>query len=85
MIDHISVAVRDLHTVSYTHLDVYKRQEKWSMGSAPFVAEEVNGVWTRAVEVRGMSKLNVGNYAWVQSASCGDADNCCLLYTSRCV
>jgi hypothetical protein len=58
---------------------MYAVQEKWSMGSAPFVAEEVNGVWTRAVEVRGMSKLNVGNYAWVQSASCGDADNCAIV------
>lgn len=58
---------------------MYAVQEKWSMGSAPFVAEEVNGVWTRAVEVRGIAKLNVGNYAWVQAASCGDVGNCAIV------
>jgi hypothetical protein len=41
-----------------------------------FVASEVNGIWHKAREVPGSAALNLGDYAEVNSVSCGSAGNC---------
>jgi hypothetical protein len=41
-----------------------------------FVASERNGVWGKAVEVRGLRALNTGRDADVSSVSCGSAGTC---------
>jgi hypothetical protein len=55
----------------------YLDQNRNSQG---FVVSETNGVWGRAIEVPGLSALNVGKDgrpgAGVNSVSCGSAGNC---------
>jgi hypothetical protein len=57
----------------------YGFSEKFSSATAPFVADESDGTWTRATEVPGWAKLDPGNYNYVQAVSCGDANNCALV------
>ena len=65
-------------TVSYTHLDVYKRQ----------VVEEGVTVGPFA-HVRPDSTLkkdvHIGNFVEVKGSTIGENTKACLLYTSRCV
>jgi hypothetical protein len=58
---------------------MYSISEKFSSGTAPFVADEIDGIWNRAIEVPGMAKLDAGNYDYVQAVSCGDANNCAVV------
>jgi hypothetical protein len=58
---------------------IYGISEKFSSGNAPFVADEIDGTWTRAIEVPGMEKLDAGNYDYVQAVSCWDDDNCAVV------
>jgi hypothetical protein len=41
-----------------------------------FVANEQNGVWSRAIEVPGLGTLNAGGVAGVRSVSCASSGNC---------
>jgi hypothetical protein len=45
----------------------------------PFVVNEVNGTWQNAVEVPGITTLNQGGDAVINSVSCGSAGNCSAL------
>ena len=44
--------------------------------SQALVVNEVNGVWGKAVEVRGIEALNTGGGAAISSVSCAAAGNC---------
>ena len=80
--------------VSYTHLDVYKRQFLDVFGKAPFKEHFSNDL---PVEKKGtelytyiqneLNEIEADMYE-PRQAPFGRADkaaNCCLLYTSRCV
>ena len=74
-------------TVSYTHLDVYKRQEYISA-----VASRMKHAMVSVLHVPGIGTLDELRMAadcgagCVHVAShCTEADVTCLLYTSRCV
>jgi hypothetical protein len=41
-----------------------------------FVADEVNGTWSDAIEIPGTAALNTGGQAQVNSVSCASAGNC---------
>jgi len=58
---------------------MYSISEKFSSGTAPFVVDEIDGTWNRAIEVPGMAKLDAGNYDYVQAVSCADTNNCALV------
>ncbi len=45
----------------------------------PFVVNEVSGTWQNAVEVPGITTLNQGGDAVINSVSCGSAGNCSAL------
>jgi hypothetical protein len=51
----------------------------------PFVVSEVNGAWHNAVKVPGITTLNRGRDAVINSVSCGSAGGCSALgsYTDR--
>ena len=68
-------------SVSYTHLDVYKRQERSYVSTGQYDAKvnEVLGCTTRTGANSASSALGNGQ------ASNGYAIKGCLLYTSRCV
>ena len=82
----------DLHTVSYTHLDVYKRQEvDWS-----WVGEFYAADWLEPLEVSDEVKADMptletftkdGKVLAIPYANDYRLSyyNTCLLYTSRCV
>ena len=58
--------------VSYTHLDVYKRQGKYSSASTFFA--------------RGLTSFSANSrYIFCTICCCLDRVKSCLLYTSRCV
>ena len=72
-----------LVAVSYTHLDVYKRQLLYQ-----------NGSWSKALEAYEEVKEIIPENAdiWTDMAACYNNTSqekkeieCCLLYTSRCV
>jgi hypothetical protein len=50
-----------------------------------FVASENNGVWHRAIYVRGLPALNAGGNASARQVSCNSAGNCAAggTYTDR--
>ena len=52
--------------------------EKFSSGTAPFVADEIDGTWARAIEVPGMAKLDAGNYKRLRPGGfmCGPQQLC---------
>jgi hypothetical protein len=52
---------------------VYEDQQ---LGQQGFVAVENNGVWGRAINVPGLSALNVDDNAGVRSVSCGSPGTC---------
>ena len=58
---------------------MYTVSGKFSSGNAPFVADEIDGKWNRAIEVPGMAKLDAGNYDYVQAVSCGNDNNCAVV------
>ena len=58
---------------------MYSISEKFSSGTAPFIADEIDGTWTRAIEVPGMARLDAGNYGYVQAVSCGNANYCAVV------
>jgi hypothetical protein len=41
-----------------------------------FVVSQVNGTWSKAIEVPGTAALNQGGSAFINSVSCGSAGNC---------
>ncbi len=45
----------------------------------PFVVSEVNGAWHNAVKVPGITTLNRGSDAVINSVSCGSAGGCSAL------
>ncbi len=47
-------------------------------GSLGFVASQLNGTWSAAIAVPGLSGLNVGNNAQVTSVSCSSGGNCSI-------
>jgi hypothetical protein len=49
---------------------------KRSGGTSAFVVNEIGGKWQRAIQVPGLSSLNVFNFATVNSISCGAPGNC---------
>ena len=63
-------------SVSYTHLDVYKRQDKSSV--------EVREIGENTYIVEGAMTLNDFNEHFDTELESDDVDTC-LLYTSRCV
>jgi len=43
-----------------------------------YVAEEVKGIWHKAVPVPGLAKLNTGGEVAIESASCASPGNCAI-------
>ena len=74
--------------VSYTHLDVYKRQQQlsWRLKSS-----QVSKINQKLEQNNGKTKVTGNLKNWLQQAikisqdSYADGRNTCLLYTSRCV
>ena len=68
--------------VSYTHLDVYKRQDQYIIFSGPYrSASEGNGPWIFPQAIA--AAFGIYNDWMVDEA--GNVYYICLLYTSRCV
>ena len=68
-----AVSLRALLTVSYTHLDVYKRQDQMSTIAHLTKAIALKEDYTEALLLRAEELLSMQVY------------KDCLLYTSRCV
>jgi hypothetical protein len=47
-----------------------------SKGTEAFVVNETNGTWSKAIEVPGLARLNVGKTAAFNTLSCASAGNC---------
>ena len=89
---HIAVEETTTGTVSYTHLDVYKRQVVTGMGAVTPIGLSVDEFWQNVkAQKTGFSeitKFDTTNYKCKLAAEVKefDAKNyICLLYTSRCV
>jgi len=47
-----------------------------SKGTQAFVVNETNGTWSKAIEVPGLARLDVGKTAAFNALSCASAGNC---------
>ena len=65
--------------VSYTHLDVYKRQEMSRVKDMMIIGEKINGsIPSTAKAIASLDENYIRDLARKQAGAC-------LLYTSRCV
>ena len=77
--DFYSLLVRDMEPVSYTHLDVYKRQ---ILSAAPKAETKPAAAQSDfAVHMAALGNPKIGP----DGAAASSPDKACLLYTSRCV
>ena len=75
-----------LVSVSYTHLDVYKRQVLGCLGAGAYSRLILTPVYTSTAMVYVLSKeTTLTSLADLQIGSQLTKDYSCLLYTSRCV
>jgi len=54
----------------------YSEHTAHAVNMRPFVADETNGTWGTAIEVPGISSLDVGGDAHLTGVSCSTAGNC---------
>ena len=74
----------DQGPVSYTHLDVYKRQFPVPGGTEDLLAEQAVALGLQRPVVDGLGLLHLAVRPRPDGFRAGQADGC-LLYTSRCV
>jgi hypothetical protein len=55
---------------------IYWSQDNVGLSVQPFVVDEIGGTWGTAAQIPGISSLNTGRNATLNSVSCGSAGNC---------
>ena len=59
------ITVGPLEPVSYTHLDVYKRQgEKWEIGCAREEGKKVLGIWAYSDDRTDLPGVRTVSWTW---------------------